>query len=87
LNLPSLDDYNDLNTYDFLNTPELSDDTKAYLTSYTSDTRPELNDYTKAYLNSLEDITNEERPELSNLTKEYLSLYTGNEDKKEEEDK
>ena len=66
-----------------LNSPELSDDTKAYLTSYTSNARAELNDYTKAYLDSLNETTNDVRPELSNLTKEYLSQNTGFDDKKE----
>ena len=86
LNLPPLDNFNELNTYDFLNSPELSEETKAYLSTYTSNTRPELNDYTKAYLNSLEDTSNEARPELSNLTKEYLLQNSGNDDKKEEEE-
>ena len=66
--------------YPFLNKPELSDYTKAYLSSYSSGTRPELSDYTKAYLSTLTTNTTNtsstNRPELSNLTKEYLSLYT-----------
>ena len=64
--------------YDFLNTPGLSDYTKAYLTTHTSSIRPELNDYTKAYLDSLSSTNNETniRPELTNLTKEYLSQNT-----------
>ena len=58
--------------YSFLNIPELSDYTKAYLSSYTSTPRPELSDYTKAYLNSVSSSISTTRPELSNLTKAYL---------------
>jgi len=58
--------------YSFLNKPELSDYTKAYLSSYTSAPRPELSDYTKAYLNSVSSSISTTRPELSNLTKAYL---------------
>ena len=66
--------------------PGLSDSTKIYLISHTSNERPELNDYTKAYLDALEDTTNETSPELSNLTKEYLSQNVDFDDRKNEED-
>ena len=61
--------------YDFLDTPGLSDYTKAFLSSQASALRPELNIYTRAYLNSLgnDDDNNKKRPELTKLTKEYLS--------------
>ena len=62
-------------TYSFLNKPELSDYTKAYLSSYSSGPRPELSDYTKAYLSTITSSTSSVRPELSNLTKEYLSSH------------
>ena len=62
-------------TYSFLNKPELSDYTKAYLSSYSSGHRPELSDYTKAYLSTITSSTSSVRPELSNLTKEYLSSH------------
>ena len=65
----------------------LSEDTKAYLSSYSTSVRPELNDYTKTYLDSLNDTSADAKPELTNLTKEYLSLNTVTEDKKEEENK
>ena len=56
-----------------LNNPDLSDITKAYLSSYTSSTRPELSDFSKAYMSSnVTGGTNGNRPELSNLTMEYL---------------
>jgi hypothetical protein len=88
VDLKELDIYKGTNIfdkYDLLNIPELSDYSKIYLTSHTSNLRPELNDYTKAYLDSLS-INNEEiRPELSNLTKEYLSKNVESDNKKEEE--
>ena len=65
---------------------ELSDETKAFLTSYTyTSSRPELNDYTKAYLDTLNDNSNDIKPELTNLTKEYLSQNIENDDKKTED--
>ena len=70
--------------YDFLNTPGLSEYTKAYLTSKSSAFRPELNAYTMAYLNSLGNDDNKEKPELTKLTKEYLSKNALLNDKKEE---
>jgi hypothetical protein len=69
--------------YDFLNTPGLSEYTKAYLTSKSSAFRPELNAYTMAYLNSLGNDDNKEKPELTKLTKEYLSKNALLNDKKE----
>ena len=69
--------------YDFLNTPGLSDYTKAYLTSKSSALRPELNAYTMAYLDSLGNDDNKEKPELTKLTKEYLSKNALLNDKKE----
>ena len=62
-------------TYSFLNNPQLSDYTKAYLISNSSGPRPELSDYTKAYLSSITSSTSSVRPELSDLTKEYLSSH------------
>ena len=64
-----------------LNKPELSDITKAYLSSYTSTVaRPELSDFSKAYISSSYTGTtssnNNPRPELSNLTMEYLMKNT-----------
>ena len=89
INIPStnLDIYPDINTYDKLNlltNLELSEETKAFLTSYTytSSIRPELNDYTKAYLDTLNDNITDIKPELTNLTKEYLSQNTGYDDTK-----
>ena len=86
-----MDIYPNINTYDkynLLTSLELSDETKAFLTSYnyTSSLRPELNDYTKAYLDTLNDnnIT-DIKPELTNLTKEYLSQNSGYDDKKIED--
>ena len=61
--------------YSFLNKPELSDYTKAYLSTYSSGPRPELLDYTKAYLDSVASPASSVRPELSKLTKEYLSTH------------
>ena len=56
-----------------LNNPDLSDITKAYLSSYTSSARPELSDFSKAYMSSnVTGGTSGNRPELSNLTMEYL---------------
>ena len=69
--------------YDFLNTPGLSDVTKAYLASQVTTLRPELNIYTKAYLNSLENEDNTTKPELTKLTKDYLSKNFIQNDKKE----
>ena len=87
LNLGAFDSFaNSYEKYDFLTNPGLSDSTKIYLTSHTSNERPELNDYTKAYLDALEDTTNETSPELSNLTKEYLSQNVDFDDRKNEED-
>ena len=92
INIPTtnLDINPDINTYDkynLLTSLELSDETKAFLTSYnyTSSLRPELNDYTKAYLDTLNDNTTDIKPELTNLTKEYLSQNTGFDDKKIED--
>ncbi len=92
IDIPStnLDIYPDINAYDkynILTNLELSDETKAFLTSYTytSSVRPELNDYTKAYLDTLNDNSNDIKPELTNLTKEYLSQNIENDDKKTED--
>ena len=72
--------------YYLLKKPELSDITKAYLSSYTSPiTRIELSDFSKAYISSnIIGGVNNSRPELSNLTMEYLKqngTYLNNEDK------
>ena len=91
IDIPStnLDIYPDINAYDkynLLTNLELSDETKAFLTSYTyTSSRPELNDYTKAYLDTLNDNSNDIKPELTNLTKEYLSQNIENDDKKTED--
>ena len=66
-----------------MNTPGLSDVTKAYLASQVTTLRPELNIYTKAYLNSLENEDNTTKPELTRLTKDYLSKNFIQNDKKE----
>ena len=90
IDIPSMNIYPEVNyydKYDYLNNLGLSEDTKAYLSSYSTSVRPELNDYTKSYLDSLNDASAEAKPELTNLTKEYLSLNTITEDKKEEENK
>ncbi len=62
-----------MNSYSSAARPELSDYTKAYLNSLTTNTNT---------------TTTTTRPELSNLTKEYLSSYTtnlgGNEEKEKE---
>ena len=74
------------NKYDFLDTPGLSEYTKAFLTSQTSALKPELNIYTRAYLNSLgndDDNNNSKSPELTKLTKEYLSKNNLLDDSKE----
>ena len=90
IDIPSMNIYPEINyydKYDYLNNLGLSEDTKAYLSSYSTSVRPELNDYTKTYLDSLNDTSADAKPELTNLTKEYLSLNTVTEDKKEEENK
>ena len=75
------------NKYDFLDTPGLSEYTKAFLTSQTSALKPELNIYTRAYLNSLgnddNNNNNSKSPELTKLTKEYLSKNNLLDDSKE----
>ena len=62
-----------MNSYSSAARPELSDYTKAYLNSLTTNTNTTT--------------TTTTRPELSNLTKEYLSSYTTNLEGNEEKEK
>ena len=80
--------------YSFLNKPELSDITKAYLSAYLDDDsqpKAELSDFSKAYMTGLTDYNNNnaheekiERPALSGLTMEFLKDNDEIEEKKEE---
>ena len=78
----TISNFNFLDEYNNINTQELSEYTKAYLTSYMSTARPELSDFSKQFLSSNETNFSTTKPELSNITRAYLfSQNTSNEEK------
>ena len=71
-----------LDNFNNIDTPELSEYTRAYLNSYMSAARPELSDFSKQFLNS--NVTNDSpaKPELSNITRAYLFSQNSSNDEK-----